>query len=405
MAQLTPEQYETLKQRGLSDQKIAALAKSRGMSLPGAPTGLRGFATGFVKGAIRDVTRPTAQALQGLGQRAIAAATPYSLAEVREKVGVPSLDSNKPEGAAVDKILESETTAEKVGGVAANVASFFIPTSKAAEVAGKGVKAAGYAATKAGIGISAKEAPLIQAYRARTPLLQRIAAVVSDDATKLGPITNRETALRHGIFGTESAIGVQAKRGASKLWGEVIEPALTQADGKINFAQFTDEIAEQVDNVTDLSRRRELQRALEAFKEDFADVGEISLVQLQKYKEGWARFIPDKAYKGQPIAGAFRELQNIAAHLARNKIYGAVGDEVKAAYFDYGNLKNLEALGQTALTKSKLKGGAGSAVSGLLDMALIPVATTGGLALYKIGKGLEFVGAKGLKTVSQIFGL
>lgn len=404
MAQLTQQQYDALKQRGMTDEKIAALARARGFDLPGAPTGMAGFASGLVKGAIRDIARPAAQLLQGAGQRAIAAVSPYSLEEVRQKTGFKSLDDTKPEGQGVSEILAPQSTAEDVGGIAANILSFFSPTSKAAQVAGTATKAAGYALTKAGIGLSAKEAPLIQAYRARTPLRERIAAVITDDTAKMGPITNRETALRRNLFGSETMIGVQARRGASRVWQQVIEPALKQSTASISFPKFIDEIAEQIESIPDLSRRKGLQHALEAFKDDFGQVGDIDLLQLQKYKEGWRKFLPDKAFKGEPIAGTFREIQNIASQLARNKIIREVGDDVRAAYFDYGNLVNLQELGQRALTNSKLKGGFFQGASGLLNMVLTPVATTGGLTLYKAGKGLEFVGAKGLNTVKQIFG-
>ena len=57
------------------------------------------------------------------------------------------------------------------------------------------------------------------------------------------------------------------------------------------------------------------------------------------------------------------------------------------------------------MTRSKFKGGAGSFISGVVDTALTPIATAGGLTLYKVGKGVEFVGRQGLKVVGQIFGL
>lgn len=394
-----------LRERGLSDDKIAELAKQRGLSVPTGDTGFKGVATGFAKGLIRHVARPTAQLLQAAGQRTLSATTPITLQEAKDKYSLKSLDDTTPEGQAVTEALKAKSGAEKTGDVVAAIASFFLPASKATQVTGGAIKGAGYAASKFGIGMSAKEAPLVQAYRARTPLFERMSAILTDDVAKSGPITNRETALRRGLFGTESMIGVQAKRGAERLWSDVVGPALKSAKETVNFRSFTDEIAGEIDQIDDLSRRRELQRALDAFKDDFKDVGEISLEQLQKYKEGWAKFLPDKVYRGQPIAGSFREVQNLAAHLARNKIYKAVGDEVRAAYFDYGNLKNLQELGQKAMTQSKLKGGAGSFVSGLLDMTLIPIASTGGLGLYKAGKGIEFVGAAGLKTVKEIFGL
>jgi len=404
MPQLTQEQYNKLIQKGLSPESIQKLAKSKGYDLPGGETGLSGFATGIVKGGL-GIARETAQMAQGAGQRVLAAVTPSSLEEIKRETGFKSLDETTPEGQGVAEILKTKTTAEKTGKVVANIASFFIPTAKATQISGRVIKGTGEAVTKLGIGISAKEAPLIQAYRARTPLTQRIAAIFRGERIAGKPIIARETALRQNIFGTESMIGTQAKQGAIKVWTQVIEPAL-QKTTKIKMTDFIDDISKQVDKIDDLSRRRELKTALEAFIDDFKEVGEMTLSQLQKFKEGWARFLPDKVYQGKPIAGSFREIQNIAAQLARNTIYKAVDDDViRAAYLDYGNLKSLQLLGQRALTKAKFKGGAGTFVSGTLDALLTPVATTGGLTLYKIGKGVEFVGSVGLKTVKQIFGL
>lgn len=404
MAQLTQEQYNTLKQRGLSDQKIAQLAQERGFDLPGGNTGLKGFATGLVKGFVGDVAVSTARTFQEAGQRVIAAATPLSLDEVRENTGFKSLDVRTPEGRGVEETLKGKTTAERAGKTAANIAAFFMPASKATQVSGRVAQGAGRTVAKLGIGISAKEAPLIQAYRARTPLRQRIDLALRGTEKAGKPVTNRETALRQNIFGTEGMIGVKARRGSNRIWKGVVEPALDASKTKIQMSSFIDEVGSEIDEIDDLSRRKELHSALEALREDFAEVGEISLKKLQRYKEGWAKFLPDKVYKGKPIAGAFREVQNMAAHLARNKIYSELGDEVRAAYFDYSNLKNLQELGQKALTQSKLKGGAGTFISGVKDMALTPVASSGGLALYRAGKGLEFVGTVGLKTVKQVFG-
>ena len=405
MARLTQQQYEELKNRGLDDAKIQQLAKSKGFDLPDSrgETGLGGVATGFTKG-ILETGRGLGQLAQGAIQRTVAAVSPLTLEETR-KVGIKSLDETTPEGEFVSDVLEAKTTAEKVGKIAADVALFFIPTAKTAQIGGRVVKGAGETVSKLGIHVSAKEAPLLQAYKARFPLAQRITAVLKGERLVAKPVLARETALKQGISGTETMIGVQAKRGANRLWQEVITPALKGSKVQINMKDFVDDIGKQIGKVGDPSRQKELLKALEAFRADFSKVGKISLEQLKKFKEGWTKFLPDKVFQGKPIAGSFREIQNIASQLARNKIYDAVDDvSIKAAYLDYGNLKGLQALGQKALTGAKFKGGAGSFVHGVIDMALTPIASVGGLTLYKAGKGLEFVGSAGLKTVGQIFG-
>jgi hypothetical protein len=250
--------------------------------------------------------------------------------------------------------------------------------------------------------VSAKEAPLIQAYKARVPVSSRILTALKGGETTR-PITNAETALRHSLWGSESMLGIQAKRASDNIWKQIIQPALKNNPTKIQMSGFIDDIAKQIDSVTDLSRKKELTRALNAFKDDFGPVGKINLEQLQKYKEGWAKFLPDKVYKGKPIAGSFREIQNIAATNARNIIYKELKNiEGKVAYLDYGNLTNLQKLGQKAMTGSKLKGGAGSFVSGIYNMVVTPIATTGGLTLYRTGQGLEFVGRQGVKILGHL---
>ena len=242
-------------------------------------------------------------------------------------------------------------------------------------------------------------------YRAKTPLYERMGNLLKGVRSDLKPVTNRETAIKKNIFGTEGMIGVQATRAADELWKGLIAPALKKTETRVDMKSFLDDVQAQVDEIVDPARKEELQSALNAFSDGYKSVYNISFEQLQKYKEGWAKFIPEKAYKGKPIASSFREIQNIAAQIARNKIYKELGDEAKVAYLDYGNLKNLQELGVKALTGSKLKGGAGGFINGIKDATLTPIATTAGLTLYRIGNGLEFVGTQGLKKVADLFGL
>lgn len=403
MATLSKQQYDELVQKGLTPEKIKSLAESRGDSLPSDSGVLTNFAKGFVKGAIGDVVRPTTQMLQGLGQRAIAAVTPQSLEQVRATTGIKGLDNSTPEGQAEVQALKTSGGAETTGRVAANIASFFIPTSKATQVAGRTLQTTGRLSTRAGIGLSSKEAPLMQAYKARFSVPERILAALQ--GKNVGrPITNAETAIRNGIFGTESMIGVKSKRAATNVWKQVISPALKGVKETVDMPTFVNEIREQIATIPDPSRQKVLMEALEAFSDDISSLGKIDYTKLQVLKQQWAKFLPEKVYKGKPIEGAFKEIRNLASALARNKIYTAIDDPaVKAAYFDYGNLKNLQEMGQKAMTGSKLKGGAGSFLSGLYDKVVTPIATTGGLTLYKVGEGFEFVGNKGAKILGDLF--
>lgn len=403
MAQISSEQYNQLKQSGLSDEQITNIAQSRGYELP-KQGAVSGFAKGAIKGFIGDVARPTAQMLQGLGQRVVAGIDPTrTLEDVRGQTGLRSLDDRTAEGQSVVQSLKTKSTSETVGRVATNIAAFFIPTSPAIQVAGRATQAGGRALGRAGIGLSAKEAPLVQAYKAREPVSSRILAALR--GKEIGrPTTNAETALRQGLFGTESMIGIQARRASQNIWSQVVAPALKTAKGNQNMRAFLSEIKSEINQIPELGRKREMLRAFEKFSSNYRNVSNVSWNKLQKYKEGWAKFLPEATYRGKPIGATLKEVQNIAADLARNKIYRALeAIDGKAAYIDYSNLKNLELMGQKAMTGSKLKGGAGTFISGMYDKVVVPVASTGGLALYKTGEGLNFVGRQGARILGEIF--
>ena len=402
--EITQEQLNRLKERGLDDRVIADIAAKKGYSLPNQSGEIKKFSTGFTKGLIGDIARPTAQMLQGLGQRTLAAVSPLSLEEVRASTGLKSLDDRTPEGQSVVQSLKTEGVAEISGRVAANIASFFIPTSPATKTAGIALKKSGELLSRAGIGYSTKEAPLVQAYRAAHTVPERIASALGIKTILNKPITNADTVVRNKLFGTESMIGVQAKRASSNIWNTVIAPSLSKSKTKVNMKFFIKEMQEQVDKIPELSRRHEVQNALLSFADDYKNVSEITLKTLQKYKEGWAIFLPDKIYKGKPVAGAFKEVQKIAATMARNTIYKAIPEtNIRAAYLDYGNLKNLQELGQKAISGAKLKGGAGAFFHGIYDKVITPITTTAGLTLYKTGEGIEFVGRVGTKILGHLF--
>jgi hypothetical protein len=269
--------------------------------------------------------------------------------------------------------------------------------------AGGVMSAAGKGAYKAlAIPTSKIEANMIQAYQARTPFFQRIGAVLKGDQN--GPVTADETAFAKGLFGREKDIGVQARRVASKLWDGGIKPALERSGTTVNMPQFFADVEKQIiDQTPELSRQKGLLEALSALKEDYAGVEDVPLLKLQEFKSGWAERVPQKAYQGKDIAGMFQNVLNEAAGNARQRIYQELGPEVRRAYIDYGNLQSLAEWGQTAMTGGKFKGGTGGFLNALKDAILTPVATIGGHLIYKTGKGMQFIGPVGAKTLSDLF--
>lgn len=266
---------------------------------------------------------------------------------------------------------------------------------------GKTLEKVGEKAYKFFIPKSTREAQLVQSYKADIPFADRIKIALVGG--KEAPRTAADTAFEQGLKGTESMLGIQAKRSASSIWNDVINPALEKAPNNVNMPKFFDQLQEQIIKETpELGRQKALLEALDAMRADYSGVGEVPLSQLQKFKEGWAEFVPEKAYLGKPIAGAYNDLKDTASDLARKTLYASLGKNVKKAYIDYGNLQGIMKLGQTAMTGGRLKGGFGGFWSAIKDMALIPVSTVGGRTVYRVGQGVELLGNPGAKVVSDI---
>ena len=228
-----------------------------------------------------------------------------------------------------------------------------------------------------------------------------LTGVKSQVGTK--PITEANTAARQGVAGTEYQIGVQSAKIADDLWKNAIQPKLASVKKAVDMRQFISDLENQIKRVPELGRRADLKDALNAFKEEYKNVGVVSAEKLQQYKEGWAKFIPEKSYSGKPIGSAYKEIQDMAAAKARSIIYPIVGEDGKLAYFDYGNLKSITESGiKSVLSDPAKKSLFRNVWQGFMDMAITPVVTSGGKILYKTGKGLEFIGEAGAKKVRDI---
>lgn len=285
----------------------------------------------------------------------------------------------------VKKGLETAAISEAIGG-------FTKPIAKAGSLIYK----------KLAIPTSAKEASLLQNYLAKNMLPKRIASSVAGNSK--APITADETALSKNLFGSPSMIGVQAKRAQAKVWDKTIKPALTSNPSKIDLPTFFDEARDNIiKSNPELSRQKSLLNALDAVREDYQGKPPITLEDLQNFKAGWAKFVPEKAYRGENIAGSFNEVKNNLASMARTKILSSINDpSVKRAYIDYGNLAGLSEWGKKAMTGAKFKGGTGGWLSAAKEALLTPIATTGGLVIYRTANGIEFVSAPGAKVVADL---
>lgn len=295
----------------------------------------------------------------------------------------------------------------KTAHTAADYATIEAVAGPVASVAGKVLEGVGSKLAKLVIPTSKVEAKLVQNYKAGTTFLGRLGSLLTGTVSKIAPpVTAGATAFEKGLMGSQSAIGVQAKRAQATLWDKILAPALKAAPTKIDMPAFMKELETKiVGKNPELSIQGDLKLALQSLKDDYARAGKVDLAKLQEFKKGWAQKVPDKAYQGKPIGASLNNVKNEAASLAREKIYNALGPDVKQAYLDYGNLTGLTELGQTAMTGSKLKGGAGSFVHGIWDMATVPAGTIGGQTVYKVGQGVEFLGTPGAKSLRALLGI
>lgn len=270
--------------------------------------------------------------------------------------------------------------------------------------AGRALSKTGEKAVESVIPVSTREASFLQNYKAETPFTTRLTNVLSGISE--APQTAAKTVAEKGLMGTKGGIGIQAKRISEALWNDFIKPALDKADVDVNLPAYFNTLEKNIIETTpEIGRQKALLEALNAVRDDYKGVDNIALSKLQDLKEGWAQFVPQKFYNGKDIAGAVGEVNALLADQARDTIYSALGKDVRKAYFDYGNLKGLQEMGKVAMTGQKLKGGTGGFISEILSETLTPIMTIGGQALYKTGKGIEFVGKAGEKYLGQALGL
>jgi hypothetical protein len=203
-------------------------------------------------------------------------------------------------------------------------------------------------------------------------------------------------------MGTESELGVQATRIADDLWNTKIQPKLSKVKGAVNMKTFLGEVEKEIGKGTKGIRRTQLLESFADIKDAYKNVNKINLEKLQKYKEDWAEFIPDAAYKGKTPSAAIRQVQKLMAEKARKIIYKYVGEEGKEAYIDYGNLKSIMKSADKSVRDPAKRGITTNAWQFIMDKAVTPIVTTAGKVLYKTGEGLEFIGKPGAKKVRDI---
>lgn len=263
----------------------------------------------------------------------------------------------------------------------------------ATETVGGLSKGAGRQLYEKAIPMSEIEAKRLQNYRAEVPLSERATAGMSGNVLVKKPRLTAQTAIEKGIAGFESSIGVQAKRAADFIWKNTIEPAVASIEGVITKEEIFTAVKNDIKQIADATKRASMKDALSAIQEDFRRVGDFTYTRAQQLKSELAGELPEKVWRGKNVTGAVNNVRKSMADYIRERTYDALKDiNIRKEYLDYGNLLNLQELGKKALAGSKLKGGFGSFLSGLMEKTAVPVATISGQTLYKVGDFLFFGG-------------
>lgn len=266
-------------------------------------------------------------------------------------------------------------------------------TGKGLNWGGKRLKGAGRTLNEKVLPTTIREAEMLQKFDA--------------GATGTRPRTIGETAVERGISGTQTGIGTKATATKSKIFTEEIKPALKGSSEVITRDELFKPLEEKISKTLEPGRKAELKSALDAIKDEYADAkfDKLTLEDAQVIKSGLDEFTPQKSFKGQEISNAYNQLRADMANNIRQQTYNKLSDiGIKAKYLDYTNLLELEKLGIKARTQKGIgfkPGGTDTLIRDLWDMAAIPLGTTAGKWLYKIGDFLEFESPKPVKTVGE----
>lgn len=358
---------------------------------------------------IKEVASSFAQSIAGTepAQKAISAyeqlkqSNPEAVANLEAVFNIASLIPALKGGQ-----IAGRTTAKAgatIAGQALETGADIVPT------VGRTVKEVGAGTFKSAITPTVPEAERILAFKAKAPFSQRLKSAISgspiyDESGKIvsAPITRADTALEQGIAGTQTMVGVQARRKSQELYKKTIEPAIKESTEVVTKDDLFKPIIDRIESTVEPGRKKALQDAFEAIQQEYADISNYDLATAQQVKQGLDEFVPNKVFRGQEIANEYRTLQNDMANAIRQKTYEALKDQnIRKSYIDYGNLKELEKVGIKAITEAGSKGGFGTFWSSAWDMATTPVRTVGGQVLYRVGNKLEFTAPKGIKTFGQ----
>lgn len=383
------------------------------------------LAVGFAKGVGRTAVQ-TASGIQDIGQGVLGGAeslvTGKPLEQTRAmqpNVGVEVLKQETPQGQVLTQVLQPTNKMQRIGGYAETGAELLAGggaglvkdtvvggsklVTKGLSPVSTGIKSLGENIYSRAFTPNVAEAEKILAYEATKPSIASkiygAGALEGNPAFK--PITVSDTALRRGIAGSETQIGVQAKQVADTMWKKEIAPAVGSIKGTITKDELFSPLRERINNITDPSMKKAYQDAYESLVEDYAKTDSFTFKEAQKLKSEIAQFTPAKIFRGQDVANELRMLKADIADTIRQKTYNALKDvNIRQKYIDYGNLQELQKVGVKAISEAGTKGGFGGFWTTVYDTLMTPVKTVGGKTIYNIGDKLQVTAPKGFEGKS-----
>lgn len=211
---------------------------------------------------------------------------------------------------------------------------------------------------KAGVRImSASLAPTIEqaakkvAYKADTPLKERLSLAAK--SIENAPRTVADVANKYNLVGLmRSEVWVRAKRLSNTLFENQVKPVLEWIKEKASKKEIFGAVRKKVDRVADISRRKALQKALNAVEQDYKNVASWSYKKLDEIKSSMAGRLPTKVWRWQEIAGDVNEIRKLLSNEMRTVVRSKLPKQIKDIYDDYGSLKEISTRGAKASTRS-----------------------------------------------------
>jgi hypothetical protein len=278
-------------------------------------------ATGFGKGLVQSAVG-TAQAIQGLGQRGLAAVSPQSLEQVQSQTGFKSLQGAEAE--QINELLKSDTTGEKTGKVLAFATELLTPTGSRKAIE-KGVSKA-----------------------------EQIAGTVADVADEgVGALRQVGTTIGDMTEGVR-AVGGEIVEGVSRIPSRVaVNVAEKQATRQAIQSLPTRTAKEAVQEGVDIRDVQEMSKIDKTFKEPARKLVKV----VQDFSSGASKTNPIEVV-GKPIVNRIKQLESARGQIGQKlgEVAGTLGKVSKQEVLDpvFTSLKKVPGLSGIKINKKGL---------------------------------------------------